>query len=67
MSFTIIEIVKENHDKIEICRVLGFYSESIIARQKYDELKTLIENKIIIVADITMKDIPDLYISQFYE
>jgi len=65
MSFTIIEIVKENNDRIEQCRVLGIYTEQKEADEKYQTLKKLVGNKIILVPNISMVDIPSLSIRQY--
>lgn len=66
MSFTVIEILKENNDQIEKCRVLGMYSHSDEAIYTYNNLKEIISNKIIIVSNISMQDIPRIFISDYY-
>lgn len=66
MSFTLIEILKESNDQIEKCKVLGMYSHNDEAIHAYNKLNEIISNKIIIVPNISIQDIPRIFISDYY-
>lgn len=65
MNRIIIEIVEEADDTIIRCRVLGVYDCEEKALEMYTQLKPIIDNKVIMVPNISIQDIQFIRISNY--
>ena len=60
-NFVIIEIVREDNDKIIACKIRYIGYDRTEADTVYDQIKTT--NKLLLVPNITMDDIPTIRIT----
>ena len=68
MDFVIIEIIQEKDNKVIACKVRYICNDLTEAKKMYNTLKEeIIRNKVLLIPNIKMDDIPNIMISDYTE